>query len=262
MVQTERSTEISVPPEAVTLGVPVAEFKGRSRFEQVISYLVAAILILMIGIYLSLQSPNLTLRILGLIFTIIIFNAIFIGAIVIHLVNNRNSRYRVILFDPGFAWVKNDQVLIFPWEQISAVTQRIMATDLGLSGSVNGVYYDMTVWNQEGYNIHLGNNISGIDRLASLIQTKVTEIKLPIALEKFNSGANVEFGPLVVSNDGLSNRIDLVPWNQITRISIDGGVITINKQGKLLSWQKIRASTIPNLLVFLRLVEHIVSTKS
>jgi hypothetical protein len=65
----------------------------------------------------------------------------------------------------------------------------------------------------------------------------------------------MEFGTLVVNKNGLSNRIDLVPWEQITRISI-------NRQGKLLSWQKIRASTIPNLLMFLRLVEHIISTKS
>jgi hypothetical protein len=49
----------------------------------------------------------------------------------------------------------------------------------------------------------------------------------------------------------------LIPWNEIKSVRVNNGAIMVDRSGKI-TWSGISASSIPNLYLFLTLVDQIV----
>jgi hypothetical protein len=63
---------------------------------------------------------------------------------------------------------------------------------------------------------------------------------------------------LSVSQQGLSNGKEMLPWSDIKGIKLDKGVIAVSKQGKWLNWTTTSVAQTPNIFVFTALVDSII----
>jgi len=93
-----------------------------------------------------------------------------------------------------------------------------------------------------------------IEQLGRLLETGVTRAQLPKAMDLFNAGQAVGFGPLAVSLSGIAAGGQSLPWSEIEGVQTRKGVVSVRKSGKLLAWKRAQVSQIPNYLVFDALV--------
>src|SRR5262249_19121319 len=144
-----------------------------------------------------------------------------------------------------------------PWEDILSVKQAI--TEIYHNGSYSGTNYHYTLALEDGTRLVYTNyRLQNVEKLGNAIIEKTSDILLPQAREDYQRGKRVDFGPLGVSEDGLHSGNSLLDWRDITGVKIKEGYISVSKRGKWFNWCNVAASSIPNLSVFLELVNEIV----
>jgi hypothetical protein len=89
-----------------------------------------------------------------------------------------------------------------------------------------------------------------IEQLGRLLESGVTRAQLPKAMDLFNAGQTVAFGPLAVSPSGIAAGGRSLPWSEIEGVQTRKGVVSVRKSGKLRAWKRAQVSQIPNYLVF------------
>lgn len=100
-----------------------------------------------------------------------------------------------------------------------------------------------------------------VEQLGRLVTDAVTRIQLPKAIERFNAGQSLSFGPLTVDPAGISAGDQSLAWDEIEDVRTRQGVVTVKKAGKWLSWHKVGVSQIPNYFVFDVLVRAILARR-
>ena len=85
---------------------------------------------------------------------------------------------------------------------------------------------------------------------------------LPRAIETYNAGGTLQYGKLSVSQAGIGNGKEIVPWAQIKSVQVSNGFIAIKKDGKWLNWANVAVAKTPNYFVFLALADRVVGVKS
>jgi hypothetical protein len=175
------------------------------------------------------------------------------GYAIYHLVTNYNLKAYV--FTEGLIRARGSQVDVMRWEHIEAVWEKIVQYRYR---GIIPLYkdYTYTVRRGDGAQFKFNSALKDNKLLGEAIQQEVTRRLLPQAIASYDSGSPVSFGPLTVSVQGVGKGPLLVPWNQVGQINFRRGWMSIRKQGSLLSTCSTRAATIPNLQVFLQLVEH------
>jgi len=164
----------------------------------------------------------------------------------------------VYVYSEGFAFSKGRKIDAFRWDQIDCMWQRI--TRQYMNGIYMGTQYKYTIRGLNKRQVVLNNRITNIGSLGNIISDMVTRVKLPLVLAAFKAGNTITFGSLSVSLQGVSNSKELISWNQIKEIGVNGGIVTVKKEGKWLSWSSVQVANIPNFFIFLALVNAIMST--
>jgi hypothetical protein len=175
------------------------------------------------------------------------------GYAIYYLIANYNVNAYV--FSEGLIRARASQVAVMRWEHVEAVWERsVQYRYRGLIPLYK--HYTYIVRRGDGAQFKFTSALKDNKLLGEAIQQAVTHRLLPQAIATYDSGSPVNFGPLTVSMQGIGKGPLVVPWNQVGQINFRRGWMSIRKQGSLLSTCSTRASTIPNLQVFLLLVEH------
>jgi hypothetical protein len=72
----------------------------------------------------------------------------------------------------------------------------------------------------------------------------------------------VYFGPLAVSQMGLTKGNQTVPWSEIHGVQVQKGYIKIKKQGRWFNFANVPVSSVPNVFVLLSLVDRIIGVNA
>jgi hypothetical protein len=164
---------------------------------------------------------------------------------------------KVQLYEYGIVHLHNGRKRVIPWEEILSVKQAI--TEIYHNGSYSGTNYHYTLELEDGTRLVYTNyRLQNVEKLGEAIIEKTSDLLLQQAREDYQRGKLVEFGPLGVSEDGLHSGNSLLDWRDITGVKIKEGYISVSKRGKWFNWCNVAASSIPNLSVFLELVNEIV----
>src|SRR5262249_43133910 len=94
--------------------------------------------------------------------------------------------------------------------------------------------------------------------LGETIQAEVTRVQLPPARSRFKRGEPVSFGSLTIDAKGLSHEKSTLMWSEIKAIKLEKGIFRIQKKGGWFTWTTEPVDQIPNVMVFLALVDEIV----
>ena len=83
----------------------------------------------------------------------------------------------------------------------------------------------------------------------------------PKAVERFNAGQLVSFGPLSVGPSGITAGDQSLPWSEIEDVQTRKGMVSVKKSGKWLAWKRAQVSQIPNYFIFDALVGAILAQR-
>ena len=254
------ATAVNALPQTYELGTPTAEFstapKRNIRF-------FLGFLILVVGetgAFLSL-SPYLYLYPRDM-FTAIGGIGVLV-AIVGYIVIEASLRYRqlrILIFPDGFIQTRAGKTDTIRWHEVNSIWQSV--TRRYVNGVYTGTTYKYTLLTAGGQKFMFGNGIKNIEQFGNLLQQYVITLRLPEAIAAYNGGQVVNFGPLSVSQMGLTKGNQTVPWSEIQGVQVQRGYIKVKKQTGWFNFANVRVSAVPNVFVLLSLVDRIVGIKS
>ena len=240
------------------LGTPVAEHRGGfSRGSlMAINMILALIGVVYVLLIISLvrHTPAFTLQEVGLVIGVLAL----IGAVLIWLIGlparRRRRTWRVCVFSHGFVFMQGGQPDISRWEEIQTIWHQVKDRSYGEYGrEIRHVYI---IERFDGHHIVFDDKIKKVEKLGNLLGERMTNAIWPRALADYNAGNVIPFGPLSVSQQGVSNEGELLPWAAIKEIKFDGIEVKVRQKGKLLNWAKVPVGSIPNASLFLALTRY------
>jgi len=199
----------------------------------------------------------------GYIFYILII--IPIVAIIYGISALASSNLRVYQFENGLIRAKGEQVDVIRWDAVAFVIQNVRRRGYyyAVGGVIaaafanrNGTPHSVTVQRNDGAVFKFNSTIQHVAQLIQTIQTAVLQVHMPRAMAAFNTGGPVTFGPLTLSQQGLSNGRELLPWNEVQSVDIKQGQVLVKRVGKTFSWANINIGQIPNVLVFMSMINY------
>jgi len=242
------------------LGAPVTEYKYRA-----VGMIVSASITMLAGIFfLSLYLMNLTgssyfggdsqsMLVFGLVGVAFLAIAVWLC---IKTFLARGSH--VYVFNEGLLRMGSRMVAI-RWDSVESVWQSV--TRRYTNGVYTGTRHIYTVRQWDGTKTVFNDQIKNVEALGNTIARETLRILLPRVIEAYRAGSTITFGPLSVSQQGVSNGKELLPWYQIKGIEIQRGTVTVKKEGKRLNWSSVRVPQIPNFFVFNALVDYVITAK-
>lgn len=192
----------------------------------------------------------------------LIFTFIFgaLGSYLIYLWYSRRGK-AVEAYEQGLLRIQGKKVKVTRWDDIDAVWQSI--TRRYYNGVYTGTTYVYTIRTKDGERFSVSNAYKDIETLGEIIQSEVTQRLLPVIVRAYQSGQTINFGKLSLNSQGLIYKDKQLPWNQIKDLKIDRGYISIKQEGgRWFNWAQVMADTVPNLFVFLALVDNIVGIRT
>jgi hypothetical protein len=188
---------------------------------------------------------------------------VFIGGVCVGLLGLlglfswwRYRQTRVLLFDQGFTQIIKGEMNDVRWNEINAVWQNVT------KHYTNGVYtrttHVYTLQTTTGKRFVWNDAIKNVEQLGIAMQNAVTKIRLPEVQSAYQAGQTITFGPLSVSLAGLSKGNQTVSWTEIKGVQVEKGYIRVKKQDAWFNFAKVATSSIPNLFIFLTLVDQII----
>ena len=103
------------------------------------------------------------------------------------------------------------------------------------------------------------NFYRGSETWAPAMQKAVLRAQGAKVQQAYLAGDTLDFGPFDLSTAGITHGKKLLPWSQLGEIQLSGGftgaAVTVTKRGESAFWARTTPGSIPNLQLFLALVE-------
>jgi hypothetical protein len=160
----------------------------------------------------------------------------------------RKRDLRVVVFPEGLSYTKGGKTDFIAWDDIETVWQTITR--------VQGTFTvrSCKIQLRDGTKIKFTNALRNVAGLITVVQREVTSRILDRARKTYLTGGTVSFGKFDISKAGISQGSRTLPWEQVSSVTVDKGVVTIKKEGRLLKWASATVAETPNFFVFAHLV--------
>jgi hypothetical protein len=240
----------SMPAEAYQLGPATAEYRpkpSRQLINKIVGAVLAVVGVLIVFADMLQRHPS---------------GMFVLGAILLALgmwmfwTSVRDKGLQVLVFPDGLAYTARGQTEICRWDEIDAVVQQV--TKHYTNGIYTGTTHLYTVRRAGKPDLKFNDALHNVEQLGNAIQEEAYRRLLPRAIQTYNAGGVVQFGKLSVSQQGLSNGKETIPWPEVKGVELDKGVISVSRQGKWLNWASATVAQTPNIFVFTALVDSIV----
>jgi hypothetical protein len=240
-----------IPNEAIAMGSPVRHYSTG------LPSLIPPVIGIVLGIGLVVlrfttgMAPFLILVIFPILFAVYKMFAVITA-----------TDDQVLVFQKGLSITQKGKTVTFDWTDVVSLFEYRMIY------RVNGIpvrnVHDFTLSLKDGRKIVLGRRFKKIVELGEVIHSKVTEIRLPIAIEAFKRGETLDFGAYIINREGIrglySDQV-LTPWPQVQDVRIVNGFVQIHRHGKS-PFLRNGTSTgrVANIRVFLTMIENIIAS--
>lgn len=169
--------------------------------------------------------------------------------------SRKQAARRLHLFEHGLAEVgKSGEVSVFRWDTMT-VLQEI--TERYANGIYVGTTYVYALYRADGTTLKVTGFYDQPERWGPALQQEITRAQLPGLLAGLEQGGTLTYGELSVNLGGVATSKDSLTWPQIEKAELSQGVLVLRKAGKKLPWARMPVKKIPNLFLFLALVEQL-----
>ncbi len=180
-------------------------------------------------------------------------------------------------YTQGFIILKRSKVDIFHWEEVDTFRRTVihvnsLARTTPLLGLLFLILLEPVICRykikcSDGKSLVLTYAIKEAEQIGKILNSYITEALLPTFLEMYAEGGEIAFGPLSISQAGISKGNNLLPWDEIQMVELtrnfvgeDNNVLSINKVGRG-RWT-MPVPTIPDVSVFVALARHALQKQS
>jgi len=171
---------------------------------------------------------------------------------------------RIYQFANGLVRAKGEKVDVIRWDQVAFVIQNMRSRGYGYAwGSIIGAAltnkstpHSIVVQRTDGAKFKFSGTVQHVVQLIQTIQGAVTQAHMPRAIAAYDAGSPITFGTFVLSRQGLSNGRETLPWNEIQSVDIKNGKVLVKRVGKTFSWANVNISLVPNVLVFMSMINY------
>jgi len=160
----------------------------------------------------------------------------------------RKRDLRVAVFPEGLSYTKGGKTDFIAWDDVETVWQTI--TRVQDTFTVRSCKMQL----RDGTKIRFTNALRNVAGLITTVQREATSRILGRARKAYLAGETVSFGKFGISKAGISQGSKTLPWEQVSGVTVDKGVVTIKKEGRLLKWASVNVSEMPNFFVFAHMV--------
>jgi hypothetical protein len=171
-----------------------------------------------------------------------------------------NAFRHVVVFTNGLVNIEPGAAKVIPWTDIEKVWQSI--TEHHVNDIRVMTTYLYTIETRDGDQLEFGMGLPDVQVLGDTIQQEVSRVLVPRMLEAYEGGEKLTFGPLVVDESGLTMKSEFLRWEDIQEVKLAKGAFVVRKKGKWFKWGKVPVPDVPNLWVFLVLVDKILGIDS
>ena len=172
-----------------------------------------------------------------------------------------NWRKGVVVYERGFAYRDRTGLQTWRWDDILTMTSAI--TRHYHNGIYTGTTHIYTLLNRQNQKLKLVDSIGKVEDLAKTIDTNIFPLLYPRAVDQYNAGEMLAFGPLAISKQGITIGEKTYPWGAVKEVSIHHGILKVTKkEGGWFTGARASASVIPNLRVLLAIIQQVVGLKT
>ncbi|HET9109556.1 MAG TPA: DUF6585 family protein, partial [Ktedonobacterales bacterium] len=138
------------------------------------------------------------------------------------------------LFERGFMISRAGKTISGGWDDITSVTQNVVR--MRYNGIPVWTSHQYTITLANGSTLRINNAFGQVGKLGSAVQRMSANVLLPRAIASFQNGASLPFGKLSISQAGISNGSETLPWSDLNQLTFSNGRIIITRKDKRMRW--------------------------
>jgi hypothetical protein len=180
-------------------------------------------------------------------------------------------KLKVLVYPTGILVINQKEIWSFPWDEIEKVEMKMgkapllaRSEDGTMSASIlasNDAYYGgmnyLQLTSYDGRSGTIPVIVPGFTRLAERVQNETFRRLFPKAMERFDAGEVLVYGPIVLTRAGLESGKKELPWDDVNELKVNSKVVTISKKsGVFKTWFTGQLSAIPNAHVLVAMLEY------
>lgn len=171
--------------------------------------------------------------------------------------NPRQAAKRLRLFEHGMIADEpaGTGTVAVRWDEIRIYEEQ---TQKIINGIPFPIEYTCVVMGPRA-NVTVTNFYRGSGTWAPAMQKAVVRAQGTKAQRAYLAGDTLHFGPFDLSTAGIAHGKKLLSWSQLEEVRLSGGLtgaaVTVTKRGESAFWARTTPGSIPNLQLFLALVE-------
>lgn len=234
------------------LGAPVAEYRRWLRPAAI----VYSVLLVVAGLLVLIAGTGSD----GAIVSLIIGLVLFVCGLIAPFIFLLNRSQRVYVFAEGLVRTKGSTSEVVRWDQVDSMLQAIVKVTYRVLYAIpvaRIVRHTYTVRRTDGTSLVFRDSLRGVEALGDRVSRETARYLFPKALAAYHAGQQVAFGDLTISKQGIGRKGKALPWTEYQSVEVVKGVAKIQQRGKRFSWASVQVRKVPNLLVFLNLLESI-----
>ncbi len=259
--QARASSSPPFPQEAYSyaahyhLGQPVAVYRVGLRQNLILGIISLLLAGLFTMVVISGQAAGVSILLLLLLAVLCVMGGVY------YLIYAplRHRSWRIYACTDGLVFLKGDQAVSCRWDQVAFVWQRVVR--YYTNGVYSGASFKYTVQRADGVQIIISSLFPQASQLGDHIQREVTNRLTPQALAAVQAGQTLPFGRFHLSRAGLATPQELLPWSEVQQVSVNRGLLEIQRRGQTKGQFYGGVDTIPNLYVFLNVSKALIQER-
>lgn len=179
----------------------------------------------------------------------------FAGAISVGLAL-LSRRNQTVLYEQGIAVIQGDKSQAIRFDQIAAVLLKKLdvsyegtGSALTMVGAMSGgaLGGGRTIFRYK-FKTYDGRTVtSDFPEVGGRVLEEVIRRELPLLQQSYKEGGEIQFGPLLISKQGVASRKGILPWSELEPPTIDQELrLVIKRQKDWLPWLQVKLEQIPN----------------
>jgi hypothetical protein len=182
--------------------------------------------------------------------------------IVLGIFYHRNRlRNWLLVGENGFAvWTPRDGETVVPWENFKAFRYEVLNRSNWIRNRPPLHTFDLSLRKRGALKI-TSDEFSDLDVFAKALEDALKRYQLPKDFDDFQNGEEIDFGPVVVAEDGVRLGKLLLEWKDAHEVKLSNGVLMVRRPDGWSSWSWLPLGEMPNISVFIALVNRIAKSK-
>src|SRR5712692_8164351 len=152
------------------------------------------------------------------------------------------------------------------WGQIAETRYRVVPVNvyalLGLIGAILAMssksgraQLALQLVSSDGKKLGVTSNFRNADKAIGIILGRILPSMVQSATARLQRSEVVQFGAIGLSTTAVTWKDNSIPVSEITKADLVGSNLQIKRQGKWLNAISVRSDKVPNVLVFLEVLE-------